>query len=290
MWCYVISQQRWAWVIITTHVSSPVLLSQCSTKGNAVQSMCSIAPTVTHHRAVVTLCVLFPYRKLHGTLGPPLYERSTAKTKCRMAFTAQTYQMTGFWRWGHANLIQTQCYARATKSRFVFRLFYSLWGCLFAFKNISGSHKCLWSPEQNGIQVSWLSAVGRGRPTAQCVSQEGKQADRVGLVEGKKRLCYAREWVWPGGRHCCTQLLICPASQHKWPLVNHLPADRLSHDIPRAQASQRPSTDAGCRNRHNSGKVNCLKVKQASELVLRPDEVLKVCHRLMQVYFLWRVF
>ncbi len=47
----------------------------------------------------------------------------------------------------------------------------------------------------------------------------------------------------------------------------------------------RPHTDAGCRNRHNSGKVNCLKVKQAGELMLRPDEVLKVLLELTQVYF-----
>lgn len=250
--------------------------------------MCSIALTVTHHRAAVTLLFCFHT----GNCTPPSAHHFTSALREKQSAEWRSLHRPTRGRDSRGELMQISFKHNVTQEPHSHVLssvsFYSLWGCLFAFKNISGSHKCLWSPEQNGIQVSWLSAVGRGRPTAQRVSQEGKQADRVGLVEGKKRLCYAREWVWPGGRHCYTQLLICPASQHKWPLVNHLPADRFSHDIPRAQASHKPSTDAGCRNRHNSGKVNCLKVKQAGELMPRPDEVLKVCHRLMQVYFLWR--
>lgn len=87
------------------------------------------------------IIVLFPYRKLHATFGPPLYERSTGKTKCRMAFTAQTYQRTGFSRWAHANLIQTQCYARATQSRFVFSL------VLLALRMFVRLQKYFWIPQ-----------------------------------------------------------------------------------------------------------------------------------------------
>lgn len=53
MWCHVISLQRWAWVTITTHASSPVLLSKGYTVSKHVLH-CS--NKLTHHRAVVTLC------------------------------------------------------------------------------------------------------------------------------------------------------------------------------------------------------------------------------------------
>lgn len=146
-------------------------LIQLLCKGNAAQSFCSIVQTVTHRRAAVTICVLFPHRKLHGTFGPKLYELYMAETRCRTAFTAQTCQRTGFWRWAHANPIQTQPYARATQSRICLRsvtCFYSV-----IIQNICGSHK--WRPGQDGIRVSWLSSVS------------DRKGSRGALVEGEKK-------------------------------------------------------------------------------------------------------
>lgn len=134
--------------------------------------------------------------------------------------------------------------------------------------------KYFWSPqEQNGIQVSWPSTVGWCH-----VWQEEKRADAA-LVEGKSHCC-AREWVWPGGRHCFAQLLICSASSTNGPLlIICLLTDSAVtfHELrPRRPGTNScaPSWHTHCCNRHNSGKVNCLKLKQAGDLLPRPDKVL----------------
>lgn len=176
---------------------------------------------------------------LTGNCTPPsAHHFACALRQKQSAECRSLHRLTRRWdSGGELKQISFKCYARATQSHFVSSHFEEVCSPSKIFLDLTNAYEA-----QNKMASRSHDCPQWAEADPQPGSQEGKQEGRVSLVEGgKKSHCYAKEWVWPGGRHCCAQLLICPASEHKWPFVNHLPADRLSHDIPRAQASQRPS-------------------------------------------------